>query len=1393
MDDLDVDIEGDDQPFPTSTFGQLDEERPPPPLALPVTRSSSGQVDIQTPQPLQEYLEPQWLSEQTAWNGPVGSDDMDEQSRALIESMIAEEQFYFGQGSVALAPTAVAGDGSTSSNRKRSAPTTGDERPRKKPKEEPPAVSHKAKWTKEEDESLRQGITQFGFGAWKSIAAFMKTRTALQIKNHVRHLTVYSGVTFPEGNEQLEAVQEPELPSASTPTASAADLDNPAGTDGAIGEDDVDIDITDDEDGRELEAKEQPTFVLQPLSESESGEEDQLATVGEGDGKDPPFSSDEHTAAIDSSKEKQRPTSLISNEQNAETGPSPAATSPMSQPSVKSEVETLASPPPALDEVEFTSKQNDPLSIPNTPVLSTARESTTPVVPQPRQIARKRRPSLPIAKAEAVEGFTFDPEVLSAAPASASSTGQSLPGNSDACATTIDRDIIQRFEVSALPEWFLSTLALSQGKKPHPRTLNKTPDRYIKIRNYILAAWDKRRPKYLTKTSVRPGLKGEGDVNAISRIHEFLETLGAINAECAEKGGRKNYGTSVKKSVAADEDDLTEQEAGSVWNFLDARQRRKRRIRNEQGDWVDIDDDGNPIDPPPLNSEDEEATNAREEARMFALNSKYFADEELEKFDVRLLKKRQRKEQMAQTPTMQSATSDALGTYDPFRLIPARTYDAAVPAPFRVLASSNTLIVMDVHAHLAHTEIIGLLGGSYDASAATLHVTDVFPCRSQSTGVQCEMDPASEMRARDYFAAKGLGVVGWYHSHPTFDPTPSVRDIENQTAYQTLFARADGVEPFVGAIVTPYDARHAADRKSRFAWLAISQQWNSMAEYRLPYACDVSIVPSPQLGADLFDQLAALLREYRAHEHRVDLTKLYAPRHDPVFTRLDKMMYSVQAAANLVGEPEARAFIAPLRDLVLKGFATSLFLEFLGRVDLALLGHTGLRRPSNLSSFAMISALKTKLSAIASSSVPVASAPQLPPRDPVSIAPEAEHTGGVESQTSPPGQADAGESYTGPCVDVTITFASAADLPRMDLFGKADPFFRASIDGKIDYCSTCIRNTLSPTWDESWIVHRVPVSAVLSVTLFDKDLIRPTDELIGNASLPLTAGTHTIPIQNAQGREHGNFTVKVGTAPTKLQDPHPLYQFAGPVRFSTHDSPVVGALVRSDARNLYSTWKVHLMLVPVYLPTPTHWNVNYRAAQSIFAGPMSWSVRAPIMAAHRALYARQPKAHGFGALTCGNDFLRLLFGTHPIPNPRMFTYIVDDSTFRFSETGAAFLVDFASKHALHANCSEFVRYAGEFHLRPRVSDPHEADDDARDGWAHLPALKSAPVTGTTWELLIDNNSGTYAPPKEYLPALADLLRRNFPGLSVRALDREDPFLVRSREEMKAYAAANANV
>lgn len=46
---------------------------------------------------------------------------------------------------------------------------------------------------------------------------------------------------------------------------------------------------------------------------------------------------------------------------------------------------------------------------------------------------------------------------------------------------------------------------------------------------------------------------------------------------------------------------------------------------------------------------------------------------------------------------------------------------------------------MDFHSYLAHTEIIGLLGGRFDAKSRELIVESVFPCHSTSTGIQVQI------------------------------------------------------------------------------------------------------------------------------------------------------------------------------------------------------------------------------------------------------------------------------------------------------------------------------------------------------------------------------------------------------------------------------------------------------------------------------------------------------------------------------------------------------------------------------------------------------------------------------------------------------------------------------
>lgn len=145
---------------------------------------------------------------------------------------------------------------------------------------------------------------------------------------------------------------------------------------------------------------------------------------------------------------------------------------------------------------------------------------------------------------------------------------------------------------------------------------------------------------------------------------------------------------------------------------------------------------------------------------------------------------------------------------NPFRLVPPKTLTKE-EAPFKVIIAPQVLIVMDFHAHLSLAEVIGLLGGKFESEV--IHILSIFPCQSIGSHRECEMDPVSEMEATSQFASLGLVPVGWYHSHPTFEPSPSCRDIETQTMYQTLFKRSvfdkknqRTVEPFLSFIISPF-------------------------------------------------------------------------------------------------------------------------------------------------------------------------------------------------------------------------------------------------------------------------------------------------------------------------------------------------------------------------------------------------------------------------------------------------------------------------------------------------------------------------------------------------------------------------------------------------------------
>ena len=78
-------------------------------------------------------------------------------------------------------------------------------------------------------------------------------------------------------------------------------------------------------------------------------------------------------------------------------------------------------------------------------------------------------------------------------------------------------------------------------------------------------------------------------------------------------------------------------------------------------------------------------------------------------------------------------------------------------------------------------------------------------CLSRRAGLQSRYRPCCVSGCRA--PCVRCRVVGWYHSHPSFAALPSMIDIDNQRRQQVARRTAAGAEPYVGAIVGPWDRR----------------------------------------------------------------------------------------------------------------------------------------------------------------------------------------------------------------------------------------------------------------------------------------------------------------------------------------------------------------------------------------------------------------------------------------------------------------------------------------------------------------------------------------------------------------------------------------------------------
>ncbi|KAK5164134.1 uncharacterized protein LTR77_010225 [Saxophila tyrrhenica] len=139
---------------------------------------------------------------------------------------------------------------------------------------------------------------------------------------------------------------------------------------------------------------------------------------------------------------------------------------------------------------------------------------------------------------------------------------------------------------------------------------------------------------------------------------------------------------------------------------------------------------------------------------------------------------------------------------------------------------------------------------------------------------------------------------------------------------------------------------------------------------------------------------------------------------------------------------------------------------------------------------------------------------------------------------------------------------------------------------------------------------------------------------------------------------------------------------------------------------------------------------------------------------------------------------------------RIFTYVLTlDALFRFTETGKEFGIDMLSKHTMHSDVSIYIAFSGEFFIRrlkrrnrPKVNGansnqslptpPSDSETHPPSNIDDGPPTSDPPTDPSRYELVIDNDSGTYRPSAALLPTLRSYLEACLPGLKIVTLDSQ---------------------
>ncbi|XP_022048371.1 histone H2A deubiquitinase MYSM1 [Acanthochromis polyacanthus] len=752
------------------------------------------------------------------------------ENREVIERMLLEEQYYLTGKEI---PDQI---WQSDANKK--------PKVKKSPVKNPASASgSSSRWSKQEKDLFEEGLAQFG-RRWTKIAKLVGSRTVLQVKSYARQYFKHKAKSEPRAAAPSAGpvlhLQPPQ------PTSShASSLANAVRIEKLSDDEDEDVDITDDlSDDKGADDKPQvrlKTEFCVPEEQTEAEIPTGRATKEENEeGLSDVESIHETKDQPRLSSLSQCSSSILCSEKHGVTGVDEKASktvsvfpeSPQTQSQTDSKLMTEANQDQS-SQCEI-SPWTDQLEDPYIDNLDQADK------------IHKSIDAGPERDQEEEEDEDEEEEELKA-------PEQEIE---------MDMEAITEDEKQAIPEFF-------EGRP------SKTPERYLKIRNYILDQWLKSKPKYLNKTSVRPGLKNCGDVNCIGRIHTYLELIGAINFSCEQAVyNRPKVVDRSKHKVGKDV-----LEAYQLAQRLQSMRTRKRRVRDIWGNWCDAKD---------LEGQTYEHLSAEELAL--------------------------RREAMKKQPKP-CKMSRYRGSFDPFQLIPCRSFEEDVQEPFQVIVCAETLLIMDMHAHVSRGEVIGLLGGTFNKEAKVLKICAAEPCNSVSTGLQCEMDPVSQTQACDVLSSLGFSVVGWYHSHPSFHPNPSVRDINTQDQFQSYFSR--GGAPFIGMIVSPYDPANPSPH-SQTTCLLVKESQEPSGFQKLPYRFDFLSSQDIPDWEQTMRRAQWIIHKYSQTPGSVQMNRMF--RRDSHLTCLEKMLASLARYLESLPDEEGHPFLTQIQALFQSDF-----------------------------------------------------------------------------------------------------------------------------------------------------------------------------------------------------------------------------------------------------------------------------------------------------------------------------------------------------------------------------------------------------------------------------------------------------------------------------------------